>query len=282
MPSDPLRPSPALVAAAWGRRVQANREQVERMREDDPDPDHYAPIVRLFRGDPNLADDPTWDALRPTVGRDETWLDIGAGGGRLALPLARHTREVIALDPSPGMVNLLHELVRTHQLTNVRVVEGRWPAAAPLAADVAFVSHVGYDVEQIGPFVEAMEANARRRCVAILLERAPPYPFDELWPAVHGEQRAPLPALPEFLTLLLARGRLFEVQFTQRWAQVFPAFEDLLALARRQLWTRPGSAADERLRAALAERVVRRDGGFAASARPARLGIVSWTTEGPR
>jgi len=282
MPSDPLRPSPALVAAAWGRRVQANREQVERMREDDPDPDHYAPIVRLFRGDPNLADDPTWDALRPTVGRDETWLDIGAGGGRLALPLARHTREVIALDPSPGMVNLLHELVGTHQLTNVRVVEGRWPAAAPLAADVAFVSHVGYDVEQIGPFVDAMEANARRRCVAILLERAPPYPFDELWPAVHGEQRAPLPALPEFLTLLLARGRLFEVQFTQRWAQVFPAFEDLLALARRQLWTRPGSAADERLRAALAQRVVRRDGGFAASARPARLGIVSWTTEGPR
>jgi SAM-dependent methyltransferase len=281
MTADALRPDPAQAAAAWGRRVQANREQVERVREDDPNPDHYGPIARLFRGDPNLTGDPTWDALRPTVGPDETWLDIGAGGGRLALPLARRAREVIALDPSSGMVNLLHELVATYELANVRVVEGRWPAAAPLPADVALISHVGYDVEHIGPFLDAMEANARRRCVAILLERAPPYPFDELWPAVHGEHRALLPALPEFLTLLLARQRLFEVRFTQRWAQVFPDFDDLLALARRQLWTRPDSAADERLRAALEQRVVRRDGGFAATARPARLGIVTWTTEGP-
>ncbi len=136
-------------------------------------------------------------------------------------------------------------------------------------------------MEQIGPFLDGMEANARRRCVAVLLERAPPYPFDELWPTVHGEPRAALPALPEFLSLLLARGRLFEVHFTQRWAQVFPTLEDLLALARRQLWTRPGSAADERLRQVLKERAVRREGGVAATGHPARVGIVTWTTEGP-
>src|SRR5262245_42677231 len=202
MTADALRLDPAELMAAWGARVLANREQVERVREDDPNPDHYAPIARLFRGDPNLADDPTWLALRPTVGANETWLDIGAGGGRYALPLARQAREVIALDPSPGMVHLLHEVVATYQLPNVRVVEGRWPAAAPQPADVAFVANVGYDVEQIGPFLDEMEANARRRCVAVLLERAPPYPFDELWPVVHGEERAALPALPEFLSLL--------------------------------------------------------------------------------
>ena len=53
-------------------------------------------------------------------------------------------------------------------------------------------------------------------CVAVLLEQPPPTEADRLWPAVHGVERAALPSLPEFLALLLARGRLFEVQLVER------------------------------------------------------------------
>ena len=59
---------------------------------------------------------------------DDTWLDIGAGGGRYALPLARSVREVVAVDPSAAMLEVLRDGMREHGIANVRVVEGRWPA----------------------------------------------------------------------------------------------------------------------------------------------------------
>jgi SAM-dependent methyltransferase len=276
MAGSALHPSPAAAAAEWAAAVRANREQVERVREDRPEADHYAPIASYFRDDPRRTGDATLERLKALVVPGETWLDIGAGGGRYALPLALLAGEVIALDPSEAMVRVLRQAMADFAIPNIRVVQERWPTAAPIEADVAFISNVGYDVEDIGAFLDGMERSARRLCVAVLLERPPPYPFDELWPGVHDQPRAALPALPEFLALLLARRRLFEVRFAERWAQTFATLDDLMALARRQLWTRPDSAKDRRLRRLIEQRAVARDGGYAATAAPARLGIVTW------
>ncbi|RPJ53408.1 MAG: hypothetical protein EHM24_32910, partial [Acidobacteria bacterium] len=62
-------------------------------------------------------------------------------------------------------------------------------------------------IAAIGPFVRAMEAAARRQCVAVLMERQPSSIADVCWPPVWGESRVPLPALPEFVELLRAFGR---------------------------------------------------------------------------
>ena len=72
---------------------------------------------------------------------------------------------------------------------------------------MGLIAHVGYDVEEIGPFLDALEAASRRLCVALLMERAPASAADPFWPPVHGEERVPLPALPDALELLTARGR---------------------------------------------------------------------------
>jgi ubiquinone/menaquinone biosynthesis C-methylase UbiE len=272
-----LHPSAAAAVAEWAVAVRANREQVERVREDLAGTDHYAPIASFFREDPRRSNDKTLDLLRTLVVPGETWLDIGAGGGRLALPLALVAGEVIAVDPSEGMLRVLRQAMADFAISNVRVVQGRWPAASPIPADVALIAHVGYDVEDIGDFLDGMERSARRQCVAVLLEHPPPSPFDELWPAVHGEARATLPALPEFLALLLARGTLFEVRFAERWAQTFATLDDLMALARRQLWTRPDSPKDQRLRQLISERAAPRDGGVMVSVAPSRLGVVTWS-----
>jgi SAM-dependent methyltransferase len=254
--------------------VRANREQVEQVREASP-ADFYAPIAGMFRTDPFRRGEPTLEALRSLVGPDCSLLDIGAGGGRYALPLALVCREVIALDPSEGMLKVLREGVAEHGIHNVRVVAGRWPMAG-LEADVALISHLGYDVEAIGPFLDAMEAAARRLCVAVLLEQPPPTEADRLWPLVHGLERAALPSLPEFLVLLLARGRLFELRLVERTPQSYERPEDALAWLRGQLWTAPGSAKDMRLRQLLEERIQERDGRYALSWEPVRVGIVTW------
>ena len=84
---DPLRPEAGALLASWARRVRANAEQVDRFGELRHE-DHYAPVATRFRADPRRTDDPSLDALLSLARPDETWLDIGAGGGRYALPLA--------------------------------------------------------------------------------------------------------------------------------------------------------------------------------------------------
>src|SRR5918996_1441570 len=103
--ADPLQPELGAALTAWGDRVRANAAQVERYREQAPRADHYAPLVQRFQVDPRRQGDPTLAALAGLARPADTWLDIGAGAGRYALPLALHVREVLAVDASPGMLD---------------------------------------------------------------------------------------------------------------------------------------------------------------------------------
>jgi SAM-dependent methyltransferase len=274
--ADALRPSLEAALTSWADRVRANREQVEQFREASP-ADFYAPIAGLFRADPRRRDEPTLEALRGLVRPDDVILDIGAGGGRYALPLALVSREVVAIEPSAGMLRVLRESAAEYGIGNVRVVDGRWPALADQTeAHVALMSHIGYDIEDIGPFLDAMERAASRLCVAVLLAQAPPTEADRLWPAIHGVERAALPSLPEFLALLLARGRLFEVQLVDRSPQSYSEPQQALAWLRQQLWTAPDGVKDGQLQTLLRERLQERDGRFALSWQPVPVGVVTW------
>lgn len=281
---DPLRPDPTSLLASWARRVRANREQVERFAEEQTRADHYAPVASRFRVDPRRTDDPSLDALLGLARPDDVWLDVGAGGGRYALPLALAVREVIAVEPSPGMLEVLRDGIAEHGVPNVRIVEGRWPAVAEDAAtapsvqaDAALMAHVGYDVEQIGPFLDALERSARRLCVVMMFWRRPTWALDRLWPAVHGVERATLPALRELVTLLMARGRPVQVRLVEQAPFGFESADQAVALARHQTWVNPGSEKDRRLEAAVRERLIERDGRFAFDWTPAQFGLVSWT-----
>ena len=271
-----------LAEVAWAERVRHNREQVDRRREVPDGPDFYGPVTALFRADPHRTDEPTLDRLRALARPDDTWLDIGAGAGRYALPLALVVREVVAIEPSDGMRTALGELAVEHGIGNVRAVAEPWPPSPgsvleDLRADVALIAHIGYDIEAIGPFLDAMERAARRLCVAILMERPPASLVDPFWPAIHGEARVALPALPEFIDLLRARGRAPEVTLDARPARGFDTLDDLADLVRRQLWLASGSVADLRLGALIAESAVYEDGHWILATTPPAVGVVSWT-----
>jgi SAM-dependent methyltransferase len=269
--------------AAWAAQVRANREQAERVREAPDGGDFYAPVSALFVADPRRSDDPTLDALAEIARPDETWLDIGAGAGRYALPLALRVREVIAVDPSAGMLDALREGMERHGIQNVRPIHARWPmdpgtGAAP-GADVALIAHLGYDVEAIGSFVGAMEAAARRLCIAVLAEPAPSAPAGPFWPLVHGERRVELPALGEFLAILRARGRHPTVAFERRQARGFASHAALLAWLRNQLFVVAGSDADGRLVAEMGRRMVAAEDGSVhlVPEIESRVGVARWS-----
>jgi hypothetical protein len=274
--ADALRPTVQQTLDAWAARVRADREQVDRLREVVDPADFYAPVADRFRVDPRRTDDPALRALLSIARPDDTWLDIGAGGGRYALPLALGTRHVIAVEPSEGMRDVLAAGMREHGIANIRMINARWPAGGPLHAEVALMAHIGYDIERIGPFLDAMEASTARRCVAVLGEGAMTTVATLFWESIHGEPRVALPALPELLVLLLARGRLPEVELVDRVPPAFESPEDLLFMARRQLWVRPGSDRDRVLARLVGERATVRDGKWSLDWGISRIGIVTW------
>ena len=268
--------------AVWAARVRANREQAERIREVPESGDFYGPITGLFVADPRRTDDPVLNLLMAIARPGEKWLDIGAGAGRFALPLALRAGEVIALDPSVGMLQALRDGMERHSIRNVRPIHARWPmdaGASPTPrADVVLIAHLGHDVEAIAAFLDAMEGAARRLCVAVMTERAPSASIGPFWPVVHGEPHVELPAFGEFLAILEARGRDPSVIFERRHRRVFDSRPALLAWLRNQLFVAPGSAADERLEAELERRmVVANDGSVClVPGIESRVGIASW------
>ena len=267
-----------LMELAWAERVRANREQVDRVREVPDGNDFYVPVSGLFRADPDRTNDPVLDALVGIAKPGETWLDIGAGAGRYALPLARVVDEVVAIEPSAGMLDGLSEGMTSHGIANVQPIESRWPMIEPPTADVALVAHLGYDVEAIGPFVAEMERAAMRLCVVVLMERQPASLVDPFWPIVHGEARVGLPALGEFVELLHARGIDPTTTMTPREPRRFASRDEIASFLRRQLWIADGGDKERRFLEAFEEHVVAApDGTFGlAGQEPAAVGIVTW------
>jgi len=271
---------------AWARRVAGNREQVDRLRETPDGKDFYASVSSIFREDPDRIGDRVLDALRAHARPGDTWLDIGAGAGRYALPLARKVRGVIAIDPSGSMLDGLRAAMSEHRIENIEVIEGRWPAvldADPalgrkLPADASLIAHVGYDVEAIGTFLDAMERATRRECVAILMERSPASLAEPFWPPIHGEDRIALPALPAFVDLLRARGRQPHVKMVESRRRSWASREELEPFVRRQTWVAPGTAKDRRMQELLDGWLVRNHDGTVdlAIAEPLTVGLVSW------
>ncbi len=62
------------------------------------------PTAHRFRFDPDGGARRGRTGARDHARPGDTWLDVGAGGGRYALPIALLTRGVIAVDPSPAML----------------------------------------------------------------------------------------------------------------------------------------------------------------------------------
>ncbi|HSM39023.1 MAG TPA: class I SAM-dependent methyltransferase [Candidatus Limnocylindrales bacterium] len=277
-------PDAARLAAEWDARVRGNREQVERRRLVADAGDFYAPVSARFVQDPRRKDDAVLDALLELARPGETWLDIGAGAGRYALPLALHVARVVAMDPSPAMLDQLREGMARHGIPNIEALPGRWPADAGLVAgrgvDVSLIAHVGYDVEPIAPFLDAMEHAARRRCVAVMMDRSPAGYASPFWPPVHGEERMELPAAEEAVAMLRARGSRPRLRRLPRPRPRWTDEEELLAMLRHQLWIPERGPADERLRQAVAASLERHQDGIGLASVEGWIDVIDWRPRG--
>ena len=270
-----LRPDRREAAEAWRARVRAGRAQRDRLREAAEPVDLYGPMAARFGQDPRRLDDPALQVLRRLAAPTETWLDIGAGGGRYSLPLALVTRRVIALDPSPAMIEVLRSGMAEHGIGNIEVLESTWPTEPGPSADVALMAHVGYEIEDFGVFLDTAEA-AVHRCVVVMRTSAAARASYTLWSEIHGEERVAYPMLRELLVLLVARDVVPQVELVDRGNWGYDDPDQIVASMRHMLGLAAGSAKDRRLQALIDERASERDGAWEIDWTPMQDGIVSW------
>ena len=263
----------------WGEMVRVEHAQSDRMRGVRPT-DTWSQSATQFKADPHRTGDRTVEALRSRVQPGETLLDIGAGGGRLALPLALTCSAVTAVEPSPSMCAVLRETADEYRIENVSIVESGWLDADVEPADVALCSHVVYVVEDIGAFVRKMDSRARRLVMAVVFEASPLSQVYGLWEQVHGEKRHALPSLPQFLPVLDELGIQPEVtELDHQPPRTFASVEEAREAVARWLFITPGADAMTRLDHVLQDALREEDGAWRIDgAQPSRPRIVSWET----
>ena len=265
----------------WTEMIRAEHAQSESMRKEDPPLDSWSNFAQQFRADPNRLDDDLVNYLRQSIEPGSVVLDVGAGGGRLALPLALDADRVIAVEPSPSMCRVLREAAEEFHVNNVGIIESGWMDADVPKADVVICVHVLYVIQDIDLFIRKLEEHADR--VIVVIYQAPPqsqiYP---LWEMVHGVQRLPLPSLPELLEVLNQLEIKPEVQVIHTGgSRGFDSFAAAKEQISRRLYVDEGTPEMERLGPILAMVLEETDGVFTISdSIPLEPHVVSWRPKG--
>jgi 2-polyprenyl-3-methyl-5-hydroxy-6-metoxy-1,4-benzoquinol methylase len=198
--------------AAYEARIDAVEEQRRRLAGPETGDRWGGAMANLFRADPRRELDAATAAIAAYIRPEDVLIDVGGGAGRIGLPLALRCREVINVEPSPGMGDAFEELAEESGITNVRLVRNDWLQADGIRGDVALAAHVTYFVRDIAGFIRRMQAAASRRVILFIASPPPPNRSRRLYQRVFGEEQVLVPGHAELLPVLWELGVLPDIQ----------------------------------------------------------------------
>ena len=185
--------------------------------------------ARSFARSTHARADEFLQVLEPYLSPRKTLIDVGAGTGRHATPLAARLEWVTAVEPSEGM--------RSHipPRDNMTVVASSWEEAEVAPADLVICSHVIYGVAEPVPFLDKMQQSARERVFVMMRESELPHPAAEIRRRLAGAAGPRLPRFSELFMLLVQMGAAPDVAFLRypivtRYADMDEALTDCRAL----------------------------------------------------
>ena len=124
------------------------------------------------------------------VGPEDSVLDVGAGPGTLAIPLARKARLVTAVEPSRGMISCLCRNAKEANLRNIVPIEKLWEDVRPIQDvsehDVVVASY-SLGMKDIRGALEKMDLLARKYVYLFHFAGDASAIYRDLWYEVHHE-----------------------------------------------------------------------------------------------
>lgn len=125
------------------------------------------------------------------IGEGSRVLDIGAGTGMLAVPLAAHGCDVVAVEPAGAMGEALRLYEHQQDVRPITLIQKRWEDVSPGELgepfDTVFASY-SLMITEIEPAIRKMQA-VSRGSVHLFWFLTQPYTAllnTALWPRVHG------------------------------------------------------------------------------------------------
>jgi len=187
----------------------------------------------------NVQDNPrTQERLNDTLSfcsAESRLLDIGAGPGTLAIPLAARVRHITAVEPAAGMVEVLRDHIAERGIENIHIVHKTWDDI-----DIARDLQPPYDVTIASYSMGMLDLRESiRRMMAVTSGTIVIYwhigdqPWDAearvLWPLLHGKEHYPIPK-SDLLFQVLCQMGVYPHVTTLRTPrqQTFESFEAML------------------------------------------------------
>lgn len=227
--------------------------------------DYWDVRAPAFRAATQGGPGPFMDVLEPYLVPTRTLIDVGAGYGRFAVPLAGRLDWVTAVEPSAGMREGIPHV------DNMTVVGSSWEEAEVQPADLVICVHVLYPVTDPVPFLEKLERAATERVFVVLRDARLTHPAE----AMAGEAVPREPWLRDAFCLLRSMGITPDISY-RRFPSVhrYPSMEEALRDCRSQL----GPLWDEVRGRAFLEANLRQeaDGTLAYEVGAALSGVLHW------
>jgi SAM-dependent methyltransferase len=204
-----------------------------------------------------------------------TVLDIGAGSGRLTIPMAKQVKHVTAIEPSTGMLNILNKKAQTEHLTNISTLNQPWEAVniySDITPHDVVVSSLSFFMLDLEMQLKKM-ASAAKKYVYLFMS-ASKWLDDELQKIVEF----PVPLLPDYIYIsnilkdlgICANVEFFDCESTQKFAtfqEALTKFTTLYHIPQTQ---------EPQLRQYLSKRLQERDGQFWLN-RNKKVAMLWWT-----
>ncbi|MBI5561285.1 MAG: methyltransferase domain-containing protein [Deltaproteobacteria bacterium] len=131
--------------------------------------------------------------MLPRLAGVKTILDVGAGCGTLAIPLAREGFSVTALEPSIAMLDILKAECRKEGIRKIKAVNASWGEAPVKPHDAILCANVPELLKEPEAFIKGADALAKK-AVFLIVNAGPDsdkFYYRELYPLLFKKEWGP-------------------------------------------------------------------------------------------